>query len=548
LLKGPLSDRIAFHPYDGLTRKLEDADALLRGRFRLAGHMIEVREGSIFDKPAPTPDWAEALHSFQWLPPLSAAGGDAARTLAMNLFTQWLRRSWKYGEPSWLPHVMARRLANTFAHGRLILTNSDVLWRSRVFVSLREQSRMLAWIAREAPEGLARLEAASVVALSAVCLDHSKARLLLGLKLLEEELGKQILADGGHVSRSPSQLAHAYRLLTMVIDALAAENHETPKSVRSAHDRMAPMLRFFQHGDGGLAQFNGGDECDARMIAGLLARDEVRGQPLGYARHSGYHRLAAGSAVVLMDCGPPPPIGFANSAHAGCLSFEMSTGQQRVVVNCGTAGPGLPKWEDALCATAAHSTLTLADTSAGTVLPRGLMRDLVGRRLVGGASNVESRRTEVAGGERIDAVHNGYEMSFGIRHERQVVLLSDGLTLAGQDRVIPVSTRGPRAEAIPFAVRFHVHPDVRVSPSQGGDFLLKLPDGAGWRFRVGGAQVGLEESVYLGDGTVRRTEQLVLTSAVKDAPVQIGWTFEQIGAACAASKPTLAVETSLGQS
>ena len=42
LLKGPLADRIAFHPYDALPRRLEDADALLRGRFRFDG---ETRRG-----------------------------------------------------------------------------------------------------------------------------------------------------------------------------------------------------------------------------------------------------------------------------------------------------------------------------------------------------------------------------------------------------------------------------------------------------------------------------------------------------------------------
>ena len=37
LLKGQLADSIAFHPYDALPRRLEEADALLRGRFRFHG-------------------------------------------------------------------------------------------------------------------------------------------------------------------------------------------------------------------------------------------------------------------------------------------------------------------------------------------------------------------------------------------------------------------------------------------------------------------------------------------------------------------------------
>jgi uncharacterized heparinase superfamily protein len=529
VLKGPLADRIVFRPYDALSRKLEDAETLLRGRFAFAGQIVEAKGGSIFDKPPPSREWAEALHAFQWLPPLATAGGDPARTLATNLITQWLKRNARYSEPAWLPHIMARRLENLFAHNRLVLTNSEVMWRSRVFVGLREQSRMLARIAGESPQGLARLEVATAVVLSGVCLVRSEQCVAVGLALLNQELASQLLPDGGHVSRSPSQLAHAYRLLTMAIDALTAAGREIPKSLRSAHDRMAPMLRLFRHGDGRLALFNGGNECDARMIQALLARDEVRGLPFGHAPHSGYHRLGAGRTLVLMDCGSPPPLTYAGEAHAGCLSFELSVGPQRLVVNCGSASAAFSAWDDALCATAAHSTLILEDTSTGTILPHGWLRTLVGRRLIASGFPVESKQTESADGRRVDASHGEYEAQFGVRHERQIVLYRQGQTVAGQDRLVPSRPSKRRGVEFGFAVRFHIHPDVRISLSPGGDLLLKLPDGSSWRFRAGGGQISLEESVYLGDETVRRAEQLVVTGVVTDEPVEIAWAFEEIG-------------------
>jgi len=528
-LKGPLADRINFYPHDVLPRRLEDAEALLRGRFPFCCDTVEVKEGSIFDKRAPTNEWLEALHGFQWLPPLAAAGGDAARTLATNLISQWLRRHGRYTEPAWLPQVLARRLINIFCHGRLVLANAEVLWRSKVFVSLREQSQMLARIAQEAPEGLPRLESATAIVLSNACLDRNERRLAFGLNLLEEECARQILPDGGHVSRKPEALLHSYRCLTLAIDALAALGLELPQVLRSAHDRMAPMLRFFRHGDGALALFNGGHECDPRALAALLARDEVRGQPFGHARHSGFHRIALAKTLVVMDCGAPPPLAFASDAHAGCLSFEFSTGGQRVIVNCGAGGAGQAKWDDVLSATAAHSTVTVADTSMASVLPTGWLRRLVGPRLLGGPNGVNTNRLENARGSRIEASHDGYVGEFGIRHERQVTLAPQGLTLTGFDRLVPVDQRRRRSQSIPFAARFHIHPDVRMSPSQGGDILLRLPNGEGWRFRAGGGQVSTEESIYLGSDSVRRTEQLVISGAVRDAPAEIAWAFEQIG-------------------
>jgi len=528
MLTGKLPDRIAFYPYDALPRRLDSADQMLRGRFRFAGETVDVNDKSVFDMPPPSSAWQMELHDFAWLPPLSSAGGDNARKLATGLIAQWIKRNARYSEPVMAPQMIARRLAHVFAHSRFVLTNSDMLWRSKLFVSLREQARLLAHIGVEAPDGLPRLEAAAVHALSGACLEDNPRRLISGLERLEEELAIQILPDGGHISRSPEQLVHAYRLIVMVMDALTAIERPVPQSIRSAHDRMAPMLRFFRHGDGALALFNGGTESDARMIAALLARDEVRGQPFAHAPHSGYQRIAAARTLAVLDCGKAADGIYSNTAHAGCLSFELSHVQQRIIVNCGAAGSRHPRWDTALRATAAHSTITLNDTSYAGVLPDGFVRDLIGPRLVGDSFAVETSRRETPQGAVVEARHDGYVHDFGISHERTLSLSPNGLALNGADRLVPKgNVRRPR-EGVPFAARFHIHPDIRVSPSQGGGIILKLPNGEGWRFRAGGGEIAIEESVYLGSAQVRKCEQIVLSGVVMQEAVEIGWIFEQI--------------------
>ena len=526
-LAGQLADHIVFHPWDALPRRLEEADALLRGRFRFHGQTVDVPDGvSVFDIKPPSQTWHEALHSFQWLPALSTAGGDAARRLATNLIGQWVKRYTHYSEPIWLAHIMARRLAVIFSHGRLVIANSELMWRSKLFVSLREQSRMLERIVGEAPDGLPRLEAAAVLALSGLCLNDSQRRLSMGLTRLETEVERQVLPDGGHVSRSPEALLSAYRHVIMVMEALSAVGQEPPHALRNAHDRMAPMLRFFRHADGALALFNGGAEGDPRMIAGLLARDDIRGQPFYHARHSGYQRLTAARTLVLLDCGRTPEGAFAIDAHAGACAFELSSGHDRIVVNCGAGGLTHQAWNNALRATAAHSTLTLADTSSAHILPAGLARDLLGPRLMGGPVAPVSRRVETAQGWTVEAMHDRYAAQFGLRHERQITCSPQGLMITGRDRLVPVD--GAVAAGRSYAVRFHIHPDVRVSRLEGGGVLLKLPGGEGWRFRSGGGTLEVEESVYLGGHVVRRTEQLVISGQMKDAPAEIAWVFEQI--------------------
>ncbi|HUO02181.1 MAG TPA: heparinase II/III family protein [Rhizomicrobium sp.] len=526
LLKGPLTDHIAFQPHDACSPRLEDADALLRGRFRFYGETVDVAPGaSVFDLPAPSRAWAEELHGFSWLAPLAAAGGEAARLLATELIGQWVKRYPHYCEPQWTAHVMARRLMHIFSHSRSVVLNSDMMWRSRLFVSLREQVRMLERTASEAPDGLPRLEAASALTLSGLCLDDNSRRFATGLALLELEITRQVLPDGGYVSRSPEDLLNAYRHLMMVKDALAAANEEPPHNLRNALDRMAPMLRFFRHGDGGLALFQGGQEGDPKMLASLLARDEVRGQPFGHARHSGYQRLAASRTLVQLDCGGVPGGILSNQAHAGFLAFEMSSGPHRVVVNCGPGGKKHKGWDASLRATAAHSTVTVGDRSAAEILPPGMARDLLGPRLMGGPRDTSTRRSETALGWMVEAGHDAYVPELGFRHERRITLSPQGLMVTGADRLVPVRAH---REPVEFALRFHIHPEIRMSRLEGGAILLKLPNGEGWRFRAGGGELDVEESIYVGGDTVRRTEQLVVTGKVRESPVEAAWVFEQI--------------------
>ncbi|MGQ0741314.1 MAG: heparinase II/III family protein [Alphaproteobacteria bacterium] len=532
-LRGPVPDRVIFYPHDPSSRRLDDADAMFRGRFAFGGEALDVKEGSVFDFSVPSTHFSAALHAFDWLRHLEAAGSDAARELAQKVSGEWLARYWRYSEPAWLPEIIARRFVNLFAHGRFFLHGSDVMWRSKLFVSLRNQARVLARRMRHAPEGLPRFESASGLALAGVCLSDTR-NMQQGLAQLDVEIGRQILPDGGHKDRSPQSLLRAFLCLTMVQQALDATNKPVSNALRSARDRMAPMIRFFRLGDGGLACFNGGNECDARLVSALLASDDAKGMPFGHARYSAYQRMAAGRTFVLLDTGIAPPGAFSAAAHAGCLSFEMSAGAQRMVVNCGAAMGGNEQWREVLRATAAHSTLTLADTSSAAILPPGLVRDLLGPRLVGGSANIETRRNDSGQGILVEASHDGYLARFGIVHERRMALSPKGIVLTGADRLVPLEPKKGRRhgrEALPFAIRFHVHPDVRLSFAQaGGTVLLKLPAGEGWRFRAAGGEVGIEESIYFGSGLPRKSEQIVVTGTVRGDAVDCDWLFEQVGA------------------
>ena len=226
----------------------------------------------------------------------------------------------------------------------------------------------------------------------------------------------------------------------------------------------------------------------------------------------GFQRLQAGRSVILVDCGAPPPAGLDRNAHAGTLSMEMSVGRDRLIVNCGAFPAGPAEWHDAVRATAAHSTLVIADVNSSELKPDGL-----GRR----PETVEAQRQEANGAQWLEASHDGWLKPFGAVHRRRLYMAESGEDIRGED-IIEAPTPQP------FTLRFHLHPSVNVSRQQDGQaVLLRLPNGGGWRLRADGAQMSLEESIYLGGPEPRRSEQVVLTGYA-DGPQQVKWAVSKV--------------------
>jgi uncharacterized heparinase superfamily protein len=193
--------------------------------------------------------------------------------------------------------------------------------------------------------------------------------------------------------------------------------------------------------------------------------------------------------------------------------MELSVGRERLIVNCGAFPTGPAEWRDATRATAAHSTLVIADISSSEIKPVGL-----GRR----PATVEVQRQEANGAHWLEASHDGWKKLFGAVHRRRLYMAESGEDIRGEDVVEAPSPQ-------PFTVRFHLHPEVTASLQQDGEaVLLRLRSGTGWRLRADGARLSLEESIYLGGPEPRRSEQIVLTGFA-DGAQQVKWAISKVG-------------------
>src|SRR6185437_10144791 len=99
--------------------------------------------------------------------------------------------------------------------------------------------------------------------------------------------------DGGHISRNPGALIDLLIDMLPLRKTFAARNIAPPPALLNAIDRMMPMLRFFRHGDGTIALFNGMSGTPSDLLATLLAYDDTHGTPMASMPHTGFQRLDA---------------------------------------------------------------------------------------------------------------------------------------------------------------------------------------------------------------------------------------------------------------
>ena len=506
VIEGPklTSLRAAIDPL--LPAEAEAARRLYRGRYHFAHVEVEAVPDTIFSQPSPDAAWARALHGFEFLPAFAEAGGQLYRAHARALLQQWTAEARKHPPESREDAVAARRAIHLSRHAGFLLGHLRTL---KGDPALKLASALLRDLLRRRSLDAAIGAAHLVSAFSGA--DAQEAQVF---RRLGHHLDLEILADGGHVSRNPGRLCALLCDLVPLRDGLARARLTVPSSLQAAIDRALPMLKFFLHGDGGLAQFHRAGGAMKPQAKAIL---ESAGGPqrcMVNAPHMGFLRLAQGHSLAIMDGGE-------GGACDAPLAFEFSDGPHRLVVNCGHSPSFGEAWALSADGAAAHSTADLRE--AGLVQPVRWFTRHRQAKPSGGAKSGTSPQGAYASAWK--------SHTSGLVHERSLYLAASGKDLRGEDGFAWAQGAGGE-----FRLRFHLHPSVRATLSQDGScIMLLLPNRQGWRFTARGGEMSLDESVYLaGQNEPRQCRQIVV-SGVAGATQKLQWAFKRIEKRAAAS-------------
>jgi uncharacterized heparinase superfamily protein len=531
---GSQAEQLLLAPQELRTADPSFATEIYNGHFGLAGKLAEIGAESPFEIVPPAANWARELYGFGWLRHLRAADSELSREQAKALVHDFIRLGSSVHGLAWQPEIVARRVISWLSNSVLILDTGEPQAYASFLKALTAQLRYLSASYRNTPDGTPRLLTLTALLYAGLCIADQQAVVDRYTKHFCKELERQILPDGGHISRDPEALIELLLDLLPLRQCFVARDRVPPKELTDAIDRIMPMLRFFRLGDGAMARFNGAGPTQTDALATVLAYDDIEGSPVRTAANSGYVRLECGTTLVICDIGPPPATSLTTTAHAGFLSFELSSGDAPMIINCGAPSPDYDQWALFARTTPAHSTLSLEnDSLAEFTVSANASRPAVDATLVGPASP-QGAFSDQGDNLRIKGSHDGYVGRYGVSHSRQILVSSSGNLISSEDKLSAYSgLKSPHGLiAGSYAIRFHLHPSVKAQITGDGTAVtLILRNAETWRISSNAEETSIEESALLADHRgPQKTSQVVLSGMMGEArQVRIVWNIERTG-------------------
>lgn len=443
------------------------ASMLAPTRFSFIGIARDLDEMIGWDDARVPRLWRYNLHYFD---DLVADDAGARRSWHRALVDRWIAQNPPPRGTAWEPYPTSLRIVNWV---RWILAGNDAT--SAMLTSLAIQIRWLRGRLEHHLLGNHLWANAKALVFGGTFFDGCEADAWRnhGLRLLRREIAEQVLPDGGHFERSPMyhsiilvDLLELLELDGVFPDVLPANDVAIWRETAA---RMLSWLQTMSHPDGDIALFNDAALGIAMRTQDLLRFAEELGSPavpplreLAHLAPSGFVRADWDDATLIADVGEIGPSYIPGHAHADTLSFELSLGASRLIVDSGTSTyeAGVERLRQR--STAAHNCLEIDGRNSSEVWSSFR----VGRRAHPCRLSIRRDDARVI----VQCAHDGY------RHLKGSVMVTRVWEASPRRLRILDRLEGRARTAVS---RFHLHPAVRVERSG---------DGQGW-FVLGSRRV-----------------------------------------------------------
>ncbi len=403
------------------------------------------------------------FHSFEFLNGIQEIGKENLRIYGRELTNNWINSNNTWKSKTWEDFILASRICNWLKNYNFFFHTSDEVFKKKISSSIIKQVDHLVKNFSNLKRNSDLIRIIKALIYTSIYIPNKNYYYQIAIFNLKSELNKQILKDGCHFQRNPK--IHVQVLMDL-LDIRAILN-STKKNIffdlQNSIKNMSISYRFFLHKDNSLANFNGTEQINYKILNDLSKEIPKPSKNLRELNHAGFQRIDTKNTTLILDCGVPKNYNATYKAHSCTGSFELSYKKNKIIIN---SIPGLNK--KIKKKTAAHSTLTLNNTNAYKILKNNHLSRI--------PSEIKVKRIERYGANIIEIENYSYKKQYEAIHKKIIYIDKNGTDIRGEENIYcPME--------LSYDLRFYLDTRIKtILTNNGKNIVLKLPDGSGWKF------------------------------------------------------------------
>ena len=426
------------------------------------------------------------LHSFFWLFTLDLKSSKHSTQL---IILKWIESNHNYNYKSWDVDILSKRIIAWISNSKLTYEDSNQEYKTKFNSIIQKQINHLINEIKRSDWIDDKMIGCAAIILTGLSFHDKSGYLDFGLNLLKKIIKFSFDNEGFPKSRSIRQLNFYLKYFVLIREWLKESQNDIPEYIdESIYHLGQSYSLIFQNFKKNIL-FNGNNEINNNDFDNYLKR-------YGYKfknennEIAGYSILKNKKNALIMDIGPSPEKKFSNNYQAGALSFEIISGDKKLICNSGYFQNYKHQLNDLSKSTASQSTLIIDNQSSCKLRKQGNKNSIVENGLKITNKSVICEKNYWS----IRAAHDGYSKQYGIIHDRQIEFFPENKKFIGIDKLI----RKKKNKSTNFEIRFHLEPNIKTMKTQDGKSIFIELENEGWKFTCDGHTIDIETGLYFG--------------------------------------------------
>ena len=455
----------------------------------------------------------EKLHEFLWLNTLDIK---TSKITTQNIIENWIENNNTYNQETWRTDILGKRIIAWISNTNLTLDTSNIIYRNKFILSIIKQTNhLLRNINNEKNYENKIIGCASLILIGLVFSEYKKFNQIT-LDILKKIIKINFDPNGFPRSRNSQELFECLKYFILIREWIKESQNSIPEFLDEIIYSSGTSFNFVNEYLTNSPLFNGSTEYNYENFKSYLSQ---AGYFFKYKSNlrSGYFILKNKKILLIMDVGNSTNFKFSKKYQCGCLSFEIFSGNNKLICNSGYYFKDKHRLNTLCKTTAAHSTLYI-DNHSSCIMDKSYIKS--------GLKVIYKKINKEKDFDQIIASHNGYQKRYGYLHERDIKFFKKNKVFYGKDTLF----KSGKEFNANFGIRFHIYPGIKMIKTQNSHtILLSMKNGDAWKFVCLDYELMIENGIFLGKkNKLIKNENIYISGNTEKKDLSINWSLEKI--------------------